>query len=379
MVSDLVKHLCVKEDTNIAEAFWIHMNAGYKAIVVVDNNQKYKGIVGHKDFLDNKFLDGKEKVLSIINKKAIYLYKDMNTYEKARDFFAQYNIENIPVLNNNGDFVDYFTRERAFYRQYYKSGSLERMNYAVNIMSAAFEAKRFGYNGISVIEFGVGGGIGLLAAQFHAREISKLIGIDIKVYGFDLGTGLPKSDEGKEVDNILHIFQPGFFVMNKEKLVNRLEENTILIIGDIKNTIKDFVDNYNPYPIGAIFIDVDTYQSTKYILDWMAINNYDNVFLPRIYMYFDDVFSQYEGIGEEKAIQEFNNTVKGMKISPEKISDDIGIYNTIGEHTFWLDNTDTWEKRRMKICHRFNDRNYNKLMLNSREISSLVCIENSKY
>ena len=85
MVSDLVKHLCVKEDTNIAEAFWIHMNAGYKAIVVVDNNQKYKGIVGHKDFLDNKFLDGKEKVLSIINKKAIYLYKDMNTYEKARD------------------------------------------------------------------------------------------------------------------------------------------------------------------------------------------------------------------------------------------------------------------------------------------------------
>ena len=49
--------------------------------------------------------------------------------------------------------------------------------------------------------------------------------------------------------------------MDVEKLTNKLEKAQ-LVIGDIKNTTRNFYRKYNPAPIGCIFFDLDYYSST---------------------------------------------------------------------------------------------------------------------
>ena len=74
--------------------------------------------------------------------------------------------------------------------------------------------------------------------------------------------------------------------MDYEKLNSKLK-NTKLIIGDVKNTIKDFFVNNNPPPIGAILNDLDYYSSTKNSFE-IFNQSEEKFFLPRIFCYFDD-------------------------------------------------------------------------------------------
>src|SRR3989442_47546 len=47
--------------------------------------------------------------------------------------------------------------------------------------------KTLGYTRISVLEFGVAGGRGLLNLEYHAQPVESLLSIEIDVYGFDAG------------------------------------------------------------------------------------------------------------------------------------------------------------------------------------------------
>jgi len=58
--------------------------------------------------------------------------------------------------------------------------------------------------------------------------------------------------------------------MDKKKLNNKIKKAK-LILGDVKNIIKDFFDENNPPPIGVIFNDLDYYSSTKNSL-YLPIN-----------------------------------------------------------------------------------------------------------
>lgn len=214
-------------------------------------------------------------------------------------------------------------------------------------------------------EFGVAGGRGLLAAQFHAKEISKLTGIDIKVFGFDLETGIPETDRPK--DDIRHWFYPSLFdtTMNDRRLFQRLEDGNELILGDIKDTIESFFDVIRN-PIGALFVDVDLYTSTKHILDWIKVHPSDEFFLPRVFMYFDDVHGLLEGMGEHRAIVEFNYEMDEiMRISPEaagaihaldELSDFYGVYS---RWLYAIEPLDYGRNGRIKLLHRFKDTRYN--------------------
>src|SRR6266851_7746170 len=73
------------------------------------------------------------------------------------------------------------------YPELFRSGRTERPHYAYCVYQAAVLAKRLGYPRISVIEFGVAGGNGLVNLEWHAREISRWLSIGIDVYGFDTG------------------------------------------------------------------------------------------------------------------------------------------------------------------------------------------------
>ena len=94
--------------------------------------------------------------------------------------------------------------------------------------------------------------------ESHALQVSKALGVQIEVYGFDRGTGLPAPSDYRDLP---YHWRPGFFEMDVNALRKKLDIAT-LVIGDISETLGTFVEVYNPAPIGAVMQDMDLYSST---------------------------------------------------------------------------------------------------------------------
>lgn len=323
--------------------------------IVCDNDEKFVGIIGTTDWkwAINYGNIETTKIKDIVNRECISI-SDCDPYVQARNIYAEKNIEYLPVINEKRDVIDLFTRKRAFYKYFFDNNKLDKMNYAKMVYASAIQAKRLGYRAISVIEFGVAMGNGLLALQFHAREISRLLGIEIQVYGFDTGKGLPSYD-------VSHLdmpfqWQQGLFEMDFSGLNQKLE-SAKLIIGDISHTISAFFHSYQPAPIGMISVDVDLYTSTLPILK-MLENNGMEYFVPRIYMYFDDILGGYECLGQNMAIKSFNKRNEGVAcISPEGTECGIAWLHGVNRPRYYDDN--------IKICHLFNHPDYDKFIRNN--------------
>ncbi len=298
------------EKDDIYKAYWNFRKTGVMTLVL-DKEDKFAGAVGVKEYERAMIYGGVEFVSEITNYNCTVISGD-HLYEQARNIYYEKNIEWIPVLDTEGNLIDVFSRRRAFYKDYFKEGKLPYLHYARIVWAAANEAKKLGLKAISVIEFGVAGGNGLLALEFHAREIGRLFDIEIQVYGFDTGEGLPEYDE--DYRDMPHHFRRGTYNMNFSQLTEKLEKAK-LILGDINTTGHQFW-TMEPAPIGAMAIDVDLYTSTVPVLR-MLETEYENV-LPRVFMYFDDIFKGYENVGENVAIKEFNEKhTRDIAISPE--------------------------------------------------------------
>jgi hypothetical protein len=173
-------------------------------------------------------------------------------------------------------------------------------------------AKKLGYQRISVLEFGAAGGRGLVNLEYHAQEISKLLAIDIDIYGFDTAEGLP---EPLDYRDLPYHWKKGFYKMDVPRLKARLKKAE-LVLGDIKDTSKDFFEKYRPAPIGAIAYDFDFYSSTVVALNMLGAG--ERYYLPRVFCYFDDtigteieLYNDYSG--ERLAINEFNQAHNDIK------------------------------------------------------------------
>jgi hypothetical protein len=234
-------------------------------------------------------------------------------------------------------FGDYETKLRA--------GVIDRPNYGFCLYNAAKLAKRLGYTKISVIEFGVAGGNGLLSFEYHAAQVCKLIQIEIEIYGFDRAEGLPKPVDYRDLP---YHWREGFYKMDVKALESRLTKSK-LILGDISHTLNSFFENYNPAPIGAISFDLDFYSSTKSALAVLNANH--KHLLPRIFCYFDDTIgsdiSLYNDFtGQRLAINEFNQENENIKLGfPYDLT------NTEGENYWW--------KNQIWIAHLFDHPHYN--------------------
>jgi len=187
---------------------------------------------------------------------------------------------------------------------------MARSSYAWGVISGADLAKKLGINRISVIEFGVAGGSGLVALEKIASKVEEIYGISIDVYGFDTAKGLPRP---KDYRDLPHLWNESDFRMDKEKLQKRLKKAK-LVLGDVKNTIPGFIKS-NPHPIAFMSFDVDMYSSTMDA--FKLLEGKEDLFLPRVHCYFDDImgFSFSEFNGERLAIDDFNKTHKMRKIS----------------------------------------------------------------
>jgi hypothetical protein len=191
--------------------------------------------------------------------------------------------------------------------------AIDRPHYGYCVLNAARLAKRLGHDKVSVIEFGVAGGNGLVSLERHATEVEKLLGVQIQIYGFDTGHGLPPPTDYRDLP---HHWKEGFFAMDVDRLRGRLKRSR-LVLGDIADTLPTFVATHDPGPIGAIFMDLDYYSSTRDALE--VFDMHRDKLLPRAFIYFDDIigddislFSEYTGV--LLAINEFNGSHDTQKI-----------------------------------------------------------------
>jgi len=194
--------------------------------------------------------------------------------------------------------------------------AIERPHYAYCMLNAAALARRLGHSRISAIEFGVAGGNGLRFMCDFAPLVECATGVAVDCYGFDTGKGMPPPVGVKDLP---FWFKDAQYAMDHDALRRRLP-NAKLLLGEIKDTISKFAETHDPAPIGAIFNDVDYWSSTRdsFMLFEAAAARPQN-FLPRIFMYFDDIiggtYSMYGPYnGQLAAIAEFNSEHEAMKI-----------------------------------------------------------------
>jgi hypothetical protein len=181
----------------------------------------------------------------------------------------------------------------------------------MGVYAAAEQAIQQGVREICVAEFGVAGGNGLLALEAAAREVEDQLGVKILVYGFDSGKGLPPPQDYRDHPDA---WVCGDYPMDVKSLTNRLSSRTKLILGDIAETVADFVESMQQGPLGFAAMDLDLYTSTRHALEVFSHPN--KSMLNRCYLYFDDIALPYchRYAGELLAIDEFNQVNNHVKI-----------------------------------------------------------------
>jgi hypothetical protein len=188
-----------------------------------------------------------------------------------------------------------------------------RPAYLLGLVTAAEQARSENVREISVIEFGVAGGEGLIALQSEAAAVQRETGVGIKVYGFDAGAhGLPAfvGDYRDHPD----AWKPGDFAMDVPALRSRLAPSTTLILGNVRETVLTFFTDFDPPPIGFVSFDMDLYSSTRDALRLFCLP--EKRMLRHVPLYFDDVASlfNHKFAGELLAIDEFNAGCRSVKI-----------------------------------------------------------------
>lgn len=187
-------------------------------------------------------------------------------------------------------------------------------HYAFGLYEAAVRAKAAGLNKITVIEFGVANGRGLLAMVKYAAIITRSVSIEIQVIGFDSGEGMPLHEGFKDHPELY--VQGDFPMQDPVNLRKLLPQNAKLIIANLNE--EDWTQHISDdAPIGFVSIDVDYYSSTINLLRHLytiAVNK----LLPNSLFYLDDVsldnHNPYQG--ELLAINEFNATSELRKFDP---------------------------------------------------------------
>jgi hypothetical protein len=181
-------------------------------------------------------------------------------------------------------------------------------NYTWGVIQAGNLAKTLGVPRISVVEFGVAGGNGLVALEKISERVSAHYDVGIDVYGFDTGVGLPQPEDYRDLPDILC---QGDFPMDVTMLRKHLTKAQ-LFLGLVEETITKFIQS-SPAPVAFISFDMDFYSST--MQGFKLLEAADTVLLPRVYCFFDDIFACGDFNGERLAISDFNASHLTRKIS----------------------------------------------------------------
>ena len=170
------------------------------------------------------------------------------------------------------------------FKKYFKNSiflSTDKIRgYALNAAKENDNASDYFY-----IEFGVFSGTSI---NFFSKNLNNK-----KIYGFDSFEGLKEDWAGTSVPK-------GTFNLNKK--IPKLENNVVPVAGWIQDTLPIFLKEKNP-KINFVHMDVDTYESSKFILEAIKPNLVKGAII-----LFDELYN-FEGwdVGEYKALREVFN------------------------------------------------------------------------
>ena len=186
-----------------------------------------------------------------------------------------------------------------------------RPQYLWGVLQAASEGRNLGLPGVSVLEFGVAGGNGIVALEQAASAAERLVGVHVSVFGFDTGTGMPPPKDHRDVPWAI---RPGYFVMDEAALRARLAR-TELVLGPVSETVATWSAQDHP-PAGFAAFDLDYYSSTVDALQLLDAPAHR--VLPRVVCYFDDIFGYgwTDFTGERAAIADYNASHPERKVGP---------------------------------------------------------------
>jgi hypothetical protein len=183
-----------------------------------------------------------------------------------------------------------------------------RSAYTWGVIQGVHRARSIGLRRVSVIEFGVASGNGLIALENIAEKVESAFQTGVDVYGFDTGVGLPKLEGCRDKP---HLHFEGDFPMDVERL-RAVSRKARLILGPVHETLSTFIKS-RPQPVVFIAFDLDLYSSTTHALRILEAD--EGVLMPRIDCFFDDVYACGDYDGERLAISEFNASHATRKIS----------------------------------------------------------------
>ncbi len=175
-----------------------------------------------------------------------------------------------------------------------------------------------GASSVTVVEFGVASGRGLLNMIDCAELITAETGVAFRIVGFDSRGRLAVDRQLQGPPG--NMGDPGDFCHGRSghrsrKIGGRAE----IIWGNIDQTIDGFTGTLGPQsPLGFIAIDVDIYSASKSAL--RCLTGDPEKYLPAMSMYFDDVrfFFANKWCGELAAIEEFNAEHAMRKIDRDR-------------------------------------------------------------
>jgi hypothetical protein len=190
-------------------------------------------------------------------------------------------------------------------------GPQRRPHYLWSALRAARTARDLGLSRVTVAEFGVAGGNGLVALEAAADAAARVVGIDVDVVGFDTGAGMPPPRDERDIPFLL---RPGYFPMDVTALRARLRRAT-LQLGPVAETVPSWLAG-DVAPLGFAAFDLDYYSSTAEALSVFAGS--DARVLPRVLCYFDDVlgYAWSDFNGARAAVADFNRDHPARKIGP---------------------------------------------------------------
>jgi hypothetical protein len=205
-------------------------------------------------------------------------------------------------------------QDRLGYREYH----------SLCLLYAILQSQKMNLNCITVIELGVANGAGLLNLCEISSIFTKATGINISVYGFDTGMGLPEIVDYRDHPEIWS--KSKYKIIDQQELIRKVKSyepdiKADIIFGNVKDTVPDFINDVlsTSSPIGFISVDLDLYSSTKPSLQLLTSNA--EFYLPAVLMYVDDVESliTYNSrCGEKLAINEFN-LEQGRRLIEKKL------------------------------------------------------------
>lgn len=207
---------------------------------------------------------------------------------------------------------------------------LVRQQHAYGLLHGADRARAEGLREVTVVELGVGAGTGLLNLCHLAAQVERATGVHFHITGFDTGRGMPPPTDYRDHPEL---YASGDYAMDHQSLTAALPPDARLILGDLSETMDDFVAQLSPEaPLGFVTLDVDFYSSTRRALK--LFTGPPACYFPYVTVYVDDVAlpTHTRYAGEQLAMSEFNDANALRKLEFDRFL----IHSRVFKHAEWL-------------------------------------------